>query len=243
MISLPRSWVNALTAGNLLCGLWAVFLATGGEVRLACGLVLVAGILDLADGALARWAGVSGPLGPQLDALADLVSFGVAPAVVLHTTLIQHHPLGSWFLVATLPLSGMFRLARFALAERNENHNRGLTITMAGITVVLAQLCSYAGPAAAFFSDGLFILGLLLSISALMLVGIPYPTARALFLALRASGWRLALLLALVPVLVLFPFRSLLLLAMLYVAWPPVCRAARLLAQAKNRIVVALVTR
>ena len=84
MFTLP----NILTASNLLCGTMAIFFAIMGRIDMAPILTLVALILDFLDGFLARKMRLSGELGKQLDSLADMVTFGVAPGLVCFILLI-----------------------------------------------------------------------------------------------------------------------------------------------------------
>src|ERR1700746_2863245 len=99
---------NLLTAGNLFCGFVALTkiveadLSTGNfqEIKVALGFILLACIFDLFDGRVARMGGVDSPFGREFDSLADLVSFGVAPAflvhrVVLHDVFIEGSPFGN----------------------------------------------------------------------------------------------------------------------------------------------------
>src|SRR5215471_439355 len=89
--SLLRSMhmADACTIANGACGVAAVFqamrsLADGDPRRIAfaAGLVVVAGFFDLLDGRVARWRRTASPLGRELDSLADVISFGVAPAAI-----------------------------------------------------------------------------------------------------------------------------------------------------------------
>src|SRR5205814_5097004 len=83
---------NLLTAGNLFCGFVALTkiveadLSTGdfAKIKLALGFILLACIFDLLDGRVARLGGVESPFGREFDSLADLISFGVAPAFLVH---------------------------------------------------------------------------------------------------------------------------------------------------------------
>lgn len=75
---------NLFTLGNLICGSVAVLhIAVGFDTTPAVYLIFIAALLDLFDGAIARALGVSGDLGKQLDSLADVVSFGVAPSIII----------------------------------------------------------------------------------------------------------------------------------------------------------------
>src|SRR3990167_6478821 len=73
-----------LTIGNLLCGFYAIAWAFQEDYAFAAGAILLAAVLDLLDGAVARMTGNASELGMQLDSMADLVSFGVAPAMLAH---------------------------------------------------------------------------------------------------------------------------------------------------------------
>lgn len=118
--SMIRTFVAAdfLTLGNALCGTGAVlslmqFLLTGGERWLVTAMMLppVAAVLDFADGRVARWRHRSSPLGADLDSLADVISFGVAPAALGFAAGLR----GFWDVAILLYFvaCGVSRLARF----------------------------------------------------------------------------------------------------------------------------------
>jgi CDP-diacylglycerol--serine O-phosphatidyltransferase len=117
---------NLLTAGNLFCGFVALTKiveadpmsdAYYGQIKYALAFILLACIFDLFDGRVARWGGAESPFGREFDSLADLISFGVAPAflvhrIVLRDVFVQHPELG-WFIASIYLICGAFRLARF----------------------------------------------------------------------------------------------------------------------------------
>src|SRR5271170_3378895 len=117
---------NLLTAGNLFCGFVALTKIVEADplsddyfmqIKLALGFILLACIFDLFDGRVARMGGVESPFGREFDSLADMVSFGVAPAflvqrVVLADVFGQYQQI-SWFIASIYLLCGAFRLARF----------------------------------------------------------------------------------------------------------------------------------
>jgi CDP-diacylglycerol--serine O-phosphatidyltransferase len=84
MFNLP----NLLTAGNLISGILSIFMAFFGYLELACFLIYFAAILDFFDGFLARKLNQMSELGKQLDSLADMVTFGVAPGILVCVILI-----------------------------------------------------------------------------------------------------------------------------------------------------------
>lgn len=119
---------NLLTAANLICGFLALTkivgvdktdLAMGNfqQIYTALALILLACIFDLFDGRVARMGGRESPFGREFDSLADLISFGVAPAflvqrVVLRDVFAEHEEVG-WFIASIYLICGAFRLARF----------------------------------------------------------------------------------------------------------------------------------
>ena len=116
---------NLLTAGNLFCGFVALTkivearleLGDYTDIKLALAFILAACVFDLFDGRVARMAGVESPFGREFDSLADLVSFGVAPAFLVHRVVLgdvfSNHPQVGWFIASMFLLCGAFRLARF----------------------------------------------------------------------------------------------------------------------------------
>ena len=78
---------NAITCGNLLCGCLAIVKAFEGDLVWAAYLVGIAAVLDFFDGFAARMLKVSSPIGKDLDSLADMVTFGVVPGIVMYKLL------------------------------------------------------------------------------------------------------------------------------------------------------------
>ena len=116
---------NLFTGGNLFCGFVALTriveadVSTGDftKIREALFFILLACIFDLLDGRVARWGGAESPFGREFDSLADLISFGAAPAflvhrIVLKDVFINHQEVG-WFIASIYLICGALRLARF----------------------------------------------------------------------------------------------------------------------------------
>ncbi|MGD0252440.1 MAG: CDP-diacylglycerol--serine O-phosphatidyltransferase [Verrucomicrobiota bacterium] len=117
---------NLLTAGNLFCGFVALTKIVeadpssdgySGQIKLALAFILLACIFDLLDGRVARLGGAESPFGREFDSLADLISFGVAPAFLVHRIVLRdvfvNHPEIGWFIASIYLICGAFRLARF----------------------------------------------------------------------------------------------------------------------------------
>lgn len=102
---------NAVTLLNLLSGAVALMLASGGHIGTAGYFILLAAVFDFLDGLVARWLGVHSSVGEQLDSLADMVSFGLAPAFLLFQHLRFLQPVqGELMPLADLPVSAWLGL-------------------------------------------------------------------------------------------------------------------------------------
>jgi CDP-diacylglycerol--serine O-phosphatidyltransferase len=104
---------SMFTTGNLACGFSAILLAFDGYFAVAAAFLAGSIALDIADGAVARLVGATSPFGIQLDSLADLVSFGLAPAVLVHTWALPENPVLAWLSAFLWLACAAFRLARF----------------------------------------------------------------------------------------------------------------------------------
>jgi CDP-diacylglycerol--serine O-phosphatidyltransferase len=104
---------SLFTAANMACGFSAVPLAFNHHSHWAAILMTVAIVMDIADGAVARLVGATSPFGVQLDSLADLISFGLAPAVLVYTWVLPEWPVIAWLAAYFWLACAAFRLARF----------------------------------------------------------------------------------------------------------------------------------
>ena len=116
---------DALTCSNLLCGALAILLATQGAFVWAFVAILVGAFFDFFDGLSARLLKAPSPIGIQLDSLADDITFGLAPAMILFCYL--RPLLGWWALIALLMAAfSAVRLAKFNVDERQHESFIGL---------------------------------------------------------------------------------------------------------------------
>jgi len=156
---------NCFTLLNLVFGCLAVIqilqglpgLSGGSTVEdtvrrmcIASLFICLAGVVDFLDGLVARLLNATSEMGKQLDSLADLVSFGVAPGLILYEFLLISYtgaadsgsPINYWYLLPALlvPLAGAFRLARFNLGTSFSTEFEGLPIPAGGILIAAFPL-------------------------------------------------------------------------------------------------------
>ncbi|MEM6453865.1 MAG: CDP-diacylglycerol--serine O-phosphatidyltransferase [Acidobacteriota bacterium] len=149
----PRSWLpNAVTAANITAGFLAMESAASGRFEIAVYLLMLAVLLDSADGRLARLLNATSAFGQQLDSLSDVISFGVAPAFLVYHACLE--PLGPLGLVVSLTylFAGVYRLARFnVLADEHSKASRTMGVPIpigAGYLMAAALMRDAMSPAA-----------------------------------------------------------------------------------------------
>ena len=130
---------NLFTALNIFCGFLSVLQTIEGNYTTAAWLIFFAAVFDALDGRIARATGQSNEFGLQMDSLGDVISSGLAPAVLVYTVQLKslHPPVG--LILAFFPvLFAAFRLARFnvfTLSEGKKSDYLGLPAPMAGVTL------------------------------------------------------------------------------------------------------------
>jgi len=112
---------NIVTLLGLCAGITAIKFALSGNWQGAVAAILVASFFDVVDGGMARLLGANSKLGAELDSLSDMVSFGVAPAVLLYTWVMHDAGTLGWALILLFCICCALRLARFNTALDDED--------------------------------------------------------------------------------------------------------------------------
>lgn len=150
MVKMAKSAVpNIFTFTNLGCGVLSLMMTFQENFKLAAIFIILACLADRYDGRVARFLKVDGPLGKELDSLADSVSFGVAPSILAFNIFgFSHLGFIGYVIALLLPISGAYRLARFNVTEF-DGQFFGIPITFAGMFMAIYCLIStfyLAGP-------------------------------------------------------------------------------------------------
>lgn len=200
-MNLTKHVPNLITCLNLFCGCLAIVALTLAEPLLAAYLVIAAAIFDFFDGFAARLLKVSSPIGAELDSLADMVTFGVVPGLMLLHYLtggitsltgvqqfIQQPVLMVPFLV---PVFSALRLAKFNVDTRQSDSFRGLPTPASALWVIAIPLIlafmPYTGLEwiSTLIVNKWFILGSSVGLSILMISDIPL-----LAMKFKSYGWQ-----------------------------------------------------
>ena len=169
---------SAFTLGNLFFGLYAIVAASRGDFDWAAWCIVIAAVLDMLDGRIARFTRTGTRFGAELDSLVDAISFGVAPAFILYHLFLADQP-WSWILSFVYVTAVVVRLARFNVEQGGEAKRafHGLPSPTAGM--ILATIHPFfTAPGVAALTGGLpsmeRVAMLMVGIAVLMVSHIPY---------------------------------------------------------------------
>ena len=133
---------NLFTSGNLFCGFWAIISVLDEKFFYAAVAILLACVFDILDGKVARLSGATSKFGVQYDSLADLVSFGIAPAMLAFSWALRPYGKFGWLAAFVFVACGALRLARFNVQSSSGEvkYFKGLPIPAAASMVALTIL-------------------------------------------------------------------------------------------------------
>jgi CDP-diacylglycerol---serine O-phosphatidyltransferase len=213
---------SLFTVANIFCGYFAILSTTDGLYQHAAYAIGIAIILDSMDGYIARLTNTSSDFGLQLDSLADIVSFGIAPSILaLKWGLSNVDERLAWITAFTFVICGATRLARFNIQAGNLKHFVGLPIPAAG-GAIAAVVHFFKEPIHTNWGSGLMVAGVFL-VSFLMISTIRYNSLKHLTLGRKSH--LTVLVIALLFALIFFLTRpTLLILAAAYGISGPILR-------------------
>ncbi|MBA9087307.1 CDP-diacylglycerol--serine O-phosphatidyltransferase [Fontibacillus solani] len=197
---ITKSIPNMFTLGNLFLGMLAIMLTFDGRYSLAAIMVIVAMLLDGLDGRVARALNAQSDFGKELDSLSDIISFGVAPALIMYTLSLHliPQPGVAWIITAIFPMCGALRLARFNVQKGIPGYFIGLPIPAAG--GVLATIALFHKT----ITTPYFIVSILL-LSYLMVSSVKYPNFKKIGLPRQAVAVAPFVVILAVIIAVIFP--------------------------------------
>jgi CDP-diacylglycerol--serine O-phosphatidyltransferase len=227
-LSISKLVPSTLTLLGLCSGATAIRYAVMEQWQIAVTCVVFAMIFDVLDGRAARMLGADTRFGAQLDSLADLVSFGVAPGVIMYTWSLSRMGTAGWVATLIFCACSAIRLARFNVqsvrdegASKSNPYFTGLPTPAAACMMLLPMLISFQWDGALVREP--WVAGTMIAItSALMVSRLPTPSVKHMrlsrehrFLAGVCGG-------ILVMLLVIWPWATLTIGLLIYVATIPV---------------------
>jgi CDP-diacylglycerol---serine O-phosphatidyltransferase len=211
---ISNSVANLVTLGNALFGFLSIVATLNGEYADAALMLFFALIFDGMDGRVARFLNVTSDFGVQLDSLADIISFGVAPAVLMYKTILYSSGTLGLIAAAAIILAGIVRLARFNILK-GLGYFLGLPIPVVGVFLAAVVYTNTA-----ISAKNLVVLMLLLAY--LMISRIRYPNFKQNVRSKNIVLFLLGLAIVIALVFVTRPDKVILALFLYYIIAGPV---------------------
>lgn len=194
---------NFVTTANMFCGFYSTVASIHGDFTPAAWAIVAASVFDMLDGRIARLAHATSKFGVEYDSLSDLISFGMAPAILLYQWSLQPFGRLGWAAAFLFVACGALRLARFNVTTEilPKGVFQGLPIPMgAGIPATFYIFADSMGWSVA---NEYFILLMTFVMAGLMVSTIPFPSFKEFNWRSKASfGYLLALVIVMVLIVI-----------------------------------------
>ncbi|MCX7978930.1 MAG: CDP-diacylglycerol--serine O-phosphatidyltransferase [Bdellovibrionaceae bacterium] len=209
---------NLMTTGNIFCGFFSVIMAIKGNFLWSAYAVVAAAIFDQLDGRLARLTRSTSKFGAEYDSLCDVISFGMAPAILLYFWALEPFGRLGWAACFLFLTCGALRLARFNVQAHvvEKNYFQGLPIPMAGGIVASAVVAFQELGLGAY--KNWFLLMMTITLAMLMVSTIRFRSFKDLDLKERLPFRYLVAAVGIVSIILLWPEVMIFLLFLVYAA-------------------------
>lgn len=217
---------NTITLLNLLAGCMAIVAVSQGQLVHASWWILLAAVFDLLDGLSARLLGAGSEIGKQLDSLADVVSFGVAPGFILYTLIgeAQQGAGPAWiaYLAFLIPLFSALRLAKFNIDPGQRYDFTGLPTPATALFILSVPIALDCKDVVIpwlndLYRNGWVLASIAIVLSALMVSPIKLFSLKFRDLHLRNNLGRLIIIVAGLALFFTFRFASVTFIVLLYI--------------------------
>jgi len=182
---------SLFTTGNLICGFFSIISTFNGQYLQAAIFVVLAHLLDGLDGYVARITKTTSQFGVEFDSLADLVSFGLAPAILVYYWALVPWSTWGWLAACLYVVCGALRLARFNVQIRNveKSHFVGLPIPAAAEMIAATVLMYYFLGGEGATNKQIILLLVIYLLAGLMVSNFQYFSFKQLNLKKRHPFW------------------------------------------------------
>lgn len=226
---------SLFTTGNLFCGFYSIVHSMNHDLLNASYAILLAGVFDVLDGRVARMAKATSKFGVEYDSIADVVSFGIAPALLLYSWMLHGYGRVGWAGAFFFAACGALRLARFnAMADEDmpKSYFIGLPIPAAANVVATLVIAYHDTP---FAAAEYLVLPLAFALGLLMVSSIRYRSFKDFDVRHKRSFFWLVLLVGMLAFIAIRPELSMVVLFGYYAAWGPLREAMVLLKRLMGR--------
>ena len=220
---------NAITLIGVCIGLTSIKFAIDGKFAIAIIAILFAGLMDALDGRIARLIKGTSKMGKELDSLGDVISFGVAPALIMYFWNLQFLDKLGWFICLIYVVCVALRLARFNINSEDspswkDNFFEGMPSPAGGIVVLMPLIFSFSGLGEYFFTINYDIVvpTFFIIVSILLISTVPTYSFKKIVIPRSMTKFLLFGLVLFFGALLVFTFKTLALASILYLCLIPV---------------------
>ena len=220
---------NAITLIGVCIGLSSIKFAIDGKFAIAIIAIMFAGLMDALDGRIARLIKGTSKMGKELDSLGDVISFGVAPALIMYFWNLQYLDKLGWFVCLIYVVCVALRLARFNVNTEEEiswkdNFFEGLPSPAGGILVLMPLIISFSGLEKFLFKINydLFVPTIFIIISILLISTIPTYSFKKIVIPRTMTKFLLFGLVLFFGALLVYTFKILAVSSIIYICLIPI---------------------
>ena len=220
---------NAITLMGVCIGLTSIKFAIDGKFSIAIIAILFAGLMDALDGRIARLIKGTSKMGKELDSLGDVISFGVAPALIMYFWNLQYLDKLGWFICLTYVVCVALRLARFNIHSEEEpswkdNFFEGMPSPAGGIIVLLPLVFSFSGLEEFLFKVNydLLVPAFFITVSILLISTIPTYSFKKIVIPRNMTKFLLFGIVLFFGALLVYTFKVLAVSSLIYLCLIPI---------------------
>ena len=220
---------NAITLIGVCIGLSSIKFAIDGKFAIAIIAILFAGLMDALDGRIARLIKGTSKIGKELDSLGDVISFGVAPALIMYFWNLQYLDKLGWFVCLIYVICVALRLARFNINSDDEpswkdNFFEGMPSPAGGIIVLLPLIFSFSGLSEIFFKVNydLIVPIIFIIVSMLLISTVPTYSFKKIVIPRTMTKFLLFGIVLFFGALLVYTFKVLAISSLIYISLIPI---------------------
>ena len=213
---------SLFTTGNVFCGFYSFIAALNENYNLAAWAIILAIIFDVLDGRIARMTKTTSAFGMQYDSLADVISFGMAPAFLCYSWILKPFDRVGWMAAFLFLLCAALRLARFNATKPDiqGQHFIGLP-TPAAAAVIASIIIAFEGMFGTRVHPG-FMVAIVYSLAFFMVSNIKYPALKKFEFRKRVSFARFLLVILALYIMATIPKIAIFMISFSYIIIGPI---------------------
>ncbi len=179
---------NLFTTGSVFCGFYAFIAVSNEKFLVAAWAIVIAAVFDMLDGRIARLTKTTSAFGLQYDSIADVISFGMAPAFLVYSWVLKPFGRMGWMAAFLYLLCGALRLARFNVTKPDVKDNQFIGLPIPSAAVMIASIVIVFGKM--MDHRPMFMAAVVYFLAFLMVSNIRYPSFKKLELKQRVTFTR-----------------------------------------------------